>query len=110
MSTLPRADEAIIPVEKLTEYALNPNGDRNKAVAFERALGYNIGNADKLIEQIKANLRKFPAIAKKDKGYGTRYEVVMEIEGVNGKSAKVLTGWIDDASSGEMRLITVHVD
>lgn len=38
------------------------------------------------------------------------YEVIMDITGQNGKTAKVLTAWIDDKSNGEMRLITVHVD
>jgi len=39
-----------------------------------------------------------------------QYEVIMEITGANGKIAKVLTGWIDDSSNGEMRLTTAHVD
>lgn len=38
------------------------------------------------------------------------YQVIMEIEGLNGKTAKVLTAWIDDKITGEMRLTTVHID
>jgi hypothetical protein len=53
MNKLPRADEAVIPIDKFVKYALDPSGDRNKAVAFESALGYNINNAEKLITQIK---------------------------------------------------------
>jgi hypothetical protein len=34
----------------------------------------------------------------------------MILKGENGKTAKVLTGWIDDVSTGEMRLVTVHID
>jgi len=63
-----------------------------------------------LIEQIRENIYNFPAITKGDIGYGLRYEVVMNIEGVNGKSTKVLTTWIDDVSSREMRLTSVYVD
>ena len=47
---------------------------------------------------------------KGDRGYGMTYEVIMDITGPNGKTAKVLTAWIDDRSKGEMRLTTVHVD
>ena len=110
MSVLPRTDELVIPIEKFTKYALNPDGDRNKAVAFERALGYNINNANELVEQIMANVGKFHATEKCDLGYGKRYEVVMDIVGTNGKTAKILTGWIDDKTNGEMRLVTAHVD
>ena len=110
MNVLPRANKAVIPVEKFTKYSLDPNGDRNKAIAFERALGYNVDNADKLIEQIRANLEKFPAKEKGNKGFGDTYEVVMNITGPNGKTAKVLTGWIDDVLNGEMRLTTAHID
>ncbi len=110
MNVLPRYDEAIIPLEKFTEYALSESADKDKAIAFELALGYNINNADKLIANIKRNLDRFPAKAKGNKGFGQLYEVVMVLVGENGKTAKVLTGWIDDESAGEIRLITAHID
>jgi len=110
MNILPRHDEVVIPPEKFIKYALNPEMDGNKAIAFELALGYNINNSHKLIEQIRMNLANFPASEKEDIGYGKRYEVIMEITGENKKTAKVLTGWIDDTLNGEMRLTTVHVD
>ena len=107
---LPRYKEAVIPKAKLTQYALNPAKDSNKAKAFEKALGYTVDNADKLIQQIYAKLPDCEAVEKGDKGWGMTYEVIMEIQGINGKTAKVLTGWIDDKSNGEMRLTTVHID
>jgi len=100
----------IIPVEKFTKYALNPAKDLDKSVAFERALGYNSGNIEKLIENIQVNLAKFPAKHKGNKGFGDIYEVILDLVGENGKTAKVLTGWIDDDSTGDMRLTTVYVD
>lgn len=107
---LPRYKEAYIPKEKLTEYALNPAKDANKAEAFKKALGYTLENAGDLIEQIHTNLPQYNAIEKGDRGYGMTYEVVMDITGSNGKKAKVLTAWIDDKNNGQMRLTTVHVD
>ena len=82
---------------------------RNKAIAFEKALGYNVGNSDKLIKNIKENVDKFEAIEKPDLGFGKRYEVVMVLTGENGKTAKVKTGWIVDKKTGETRLTTVFV-
>jgi hypothetical protein len=110
MNILPRYNEAVIPMEKLTEYALNPNKQPHKALAFELALGYNQDNAEKLAENIISNLHKFSAKSKGDRGFGTLYEVVMELTGENGKTARVLVGWIDDVFTGEMRLVSVYVD
>ena len=110
MNILPRYDEAIIPIEKLTEYALNPNEQPDKAFAFEIALGYNLDNVEKLIKNIIQNINKFPAKSKGNKGYGTLYEVALVLTGENGKSARVLTGWIDDVFTGEMRLVSIYVD
>ena len=107
---LPRYEDSVIPKAKFTEYALNPAKDPNKAKAFELALGYTAENADHLIEQIRSNLPLYKAVEKGDRGYGMTYEVIMDVTGPNGKTAKVLTAWIDDRSNGEMRLTTIHVD
>ena len=110
MDVLPRADEAIIPIEKFINYALNPEKDSDKAQAFRLALGYKIYNADKLIQNIRDNIKKFKCTEKADLGHGKRYEVIMRLQGENGKTADVLTAWIDDKSNGEMRLINAYVD
>lgn len=107
---LPRYQEVVIPKEKLTEYALNPLKDANKSEAFRKALGYTLENAGDLIEQINERLPDYNAVEKGDRGWGMTYEVVMDITGPNGKTAKVLTAWIDDKKNGEMRMTTVHVD
>lgn len=107
---LPRYKDAVIPKAKFTQYALNPDKDLDKAKAFEKALGYTADNADELIKQIYDKIPEYEAVEKGDKGWGMTYEVVMEIQGINGKTAKVLTGWIDDKNNGEMRLTTVHID
>ena len=107
---LPRYEEAVIPREKFINYSLNPEKDPHKAAAFKGALGYSIENADDLIMQIRAKLPDCMAVKKGDRGWGMTYEVIMDITGPNGKTAKVLTAWIDDKDNGEIRLTTVHVD
>jgi len=110
MNVLPRYAEAVIPIEKFINYALNPEKDTNKATAFNLALGFKLEHAGILITAIKNNLSYYPAIPKGNSGHGMRYEVVMNITGINGKTAKVLTAWIDDKESGEMRLTNAYVD
>jgi hypothetical protein len=107
MKILPYADTVIIPIEKFTQYALS--ADEDKAVAFHRALGYTVKNAETLIGEIKKNLSEFYADELPDLGYGKRYQVIMALKGVNGKTANVLTGWINDSSTHEMRLTTAFV-
>lgn len=106
---LPNSNRAIIPEEKFTQYALNPQKDKNKAEAFEKALGYNLDNVDKLINNIKENINKFNAIEKEDKGFGKRYEVLMTLIGENKKIANVKTAWIIDKDTGETRLTSAYV-
>lgn len=107
---LPRYDEAVIPEEKFTKYALDYNKDADKARAFKAALGYDQSNYKELIDNIRRNLSLFDAKKKGDNGYGMRYEVIMELKGANGKKAKVLTAWIDDEKTGEMRMVSAYID
>jgi filamentous hemagglutinin len=109
MDILPRIDEIVIPIEKFINYVLHPENSKGKHMAFERALGYNLKNADKLVENIEQNIHKFPCVEKADKGHGARYSVDMLLTGANGKSARVITAWIDDNATGEMRLTSAYV-
>ena len=110
VNLLPNIDKIRIPTEKFTEYALDFQKNKDKATAFQSALGYNKTNSDLLIVNILANVRNFEAIPKGDDGYGMRYEVIMTMKGINGKTANVLTAWLDDTKADEMRLISAYVD
>jgi len=106
---LPNYKQAVIPKEKFTQYALNPQKDKNKSKAFENALGYNLNNYQKLIDNIQNNINKFNAVEKSDNGYGQRYEVLMTLIGENKKIANVKTAWIIDKETGETRLTSAYV-
>ena len=107
---LPNSYAVVIPVEKFTHYALNPQRQKDKAVAFEKALGYTLDNYHHLIANIRSNIAKYPATPKPDLGFGQRYEVRMDLLGENGKSAKVITAWIMDKETNETRLGSAYVD
>jgi hypothetical protein len=110
VNILPNIDKIRIPQEKFTSYVLDFERDKDKAMAFQSALGYNKANVDLLISNIMQNIRSFSATPKGDIGFGMRYEVIMTLKGPNGKTANVLTAWIDDTNSGEMRLTSAYVD
>lgn len=98
---------AKIPKEKLTAYSLNPEKGPDKAKAFKDALGYDLSNYDLLMQNINDHIDESRFAEKGDAGYGMRYEYVLEIEGINGKKANVLTAWIQDGD--EKRLTSVYV-
>ena len=102
--------EAHIPTAKFTQYALNHDKSPDKATAFKNALGYDLDNVEKLIANIERNINKFPIVEKPDTGYGKRFQIVLELTGENGKTAKVLTAWIIDKETNEIRLTTIYVD
>jgi len=109
MKILPNSDNLLIPLEKFTQYALNPTKESNKSKAFERALGYDLNNVEELIDNIRKNANKFNAIEKSDMGYGKRYEVLITLIGANGKKANVKTAWVVDIVSTKTRLISAYV-
>jgi Holliday junction resolvasome RuvABC DNA-binding subunit len=109
MELLPRYNEAVVPEDKLLKYSLALKIQPDKALVFREALGYTEDNAQLLIDNIKRNLKNFPAQSKGDKGYGETYAVLMKLTGANKKTANVMTAWLDDKKTGVMRLTSVYV-
>ena len=110
-SLLPNFEKAVIPEEKIFGYALNrehPFG-RDKATAFERALGYTLENGHLLIANIRNHLPVAPVLERKGR-FGRQFSFVMEITGVNGKTAKVKVCWQIDDGADFPRLTSVYVD
>lgn len=104
-------ENATIDKRKFTEYALNPEKQPDKAKAFESALGYNLNNYDLLEEKIREDFDRKKLIGKGQNTQGDKYELHYEITGVNGKTAKVLTSWLDDVNDKkDFHLTSLYVD
>lgn len=109
---LPDATNAVLPVEKLTKYALDPDnkhGGADKAKVFASALGYNKDNYKDLMDQVLEMLPNARAIEKKKDQYGQRYQVDLPITGPNGQTHNVVTAWLQDAKTGKVRLTSIYV-
>lgn len=109
---LPRAADAEIPEDKLRDYALDPEHPtgRHKARVFASTLG--IGQADWpfLRDQILERVASSPVTAIRPKPpYGDEYEVRIQIEGCNGETHPVITGWLV-AEGGSPRFLTAYVE
>ena len=64
-------------------------------------------HADLLKQNIMDHLDEDKFVEKGDSGFGMRYEFIMELTGLNGKKANVLTAWIQDGE--RKRLTSVYV-
>jgi SPP1 gp7 family putative phage head morphogenesis protein len=93
--------------EKFLDYSLNPLKAPDKAKAFKEALGYTLDNYEDLMQNIKEHIDESKFVEKGDNGHGMLYEYIVRIKGPNGKSANVLTAWIQEGD--EKRLVSVYV-
>jgi hypothetical protein len=102
----------VINPRKLTEYALNPGNPKgaDKAVMFKRHLGFTKDNYLLLLQQIESKVLDSEAILQTTDVHGQRYQVDLEIEGVeSGQRENVRTGWIVESKKDVARLITLYV-
>ena len=109
---LPRVDEAEVPEDKLRSYALDPDHPtgRHKARVFASLLGITQDEWAFLRDQILQRVGSSPVTAVRPKPpHGTEYEVRIDVDGLNGATHSVITGWLV-AGDDPPRLVTVYVD
>jgi hypothetical protein len=102
----------LVDLRKLTEYALNPDNPKgsDKAIMFQRYLGFTKENYIFLLEQILTQVPESEAIATVADEHGQRYQVDLEIRGIEkGTQEIVRTGWIVESNSDVARLVTLYV-
>jgi hypothetical protein len=107
---LANADQAIIAVEKLVDYLLDPQHPKgsHKARVFRAALGFTRMNHGDLIEALRQGIMANEAVWVRDDLYGRHYRVAMMLQGPTG-TARVITGWVYDRGSDVPRLTTAFV-
>lgn len=106
------ATDIIIDSRKLTEYVLDSNNPKgaDKAVMFERHLGFTKDNYQLLLDKIETSVLDAEAILQKADIHGKRYRVDLEIIGVQpGQQETVRTAWIIEPNKNIARLVTLYV-
>lgn len=107
---LPNGDRAVVPIEKLRDYALNPahaaRGD--KAAGFWRALRLRQSNALALQALIRDSAARDDAVRFGFNAYGELFTIDATITW-RGRSAVVRTGWIVRHEEDFPRLVTAFV-
>jgi Domain of unknown function (DUF6883) len=108
---LPRVDEATIDPRKLCDYALNPEHPtgKHKARVFKAALDFDLDSWEELRDQILQRLDAALVTAVRQHRDGLEYTVAVSVDGRNGKTAVVITGWMYDGDRPP-RLTTLYVE
>jgi hypothetical protein len=107
---MPNGDRAVVPIEKLMQYVLDPAhpAGRHKSRVFARALGITRESAEILEEALlKAAADGESAIGELDR-HGQRYVIDFEMTTDVG-TAMVRSAWIIRTNEEEPRLVTCHV-
>jgi hypothetical protein len=108
---LPNAETAKIPTGKFTKYLLDPLHleGRHKARVFKSVLGFEQSDSAELENAILSELPYHPAVLASEGQWGTKYEVIIPITGVNGATAQVLTVWILRKQVPSPQFVTARV-
>jgi hypothetical protein len=110
MSKLPNGDRAVVPLEKFTEYALNPTHPtgRHKARVFRAALGLTLDDAEFLRKTVQSVAETHDAVAEEPTAFGERYVIDFELTTDDG-TAKVRSAWMVRKDEDFPRLTTCYV-
>ena len=107
---LPRADRAVVAREKLEGYLLNRQHEvgRHKARVFASALGIQQRDWQYLRDQLQSAVVDAPARGVRETPWGSLYEVVVAVDGLNGQTRQVMTVLLV-AGDDPPRLVTAYV-
>ncbi|MBC6424330.1 MAG: hypothetical protein GDA43_24890 [Hormoscilla sp. SP5CHS1] len=107
---LPNFQRAVVDIEKLRDYCLNPNHGRgqHKARFFAAILGLTAENAEELREELLAAARTGDATPTERDEYGQRYRLDLEMSRQAGQ-AKVRSSSIIRPGEDFPRLTSCYV-
>lgn len=107
---LPNAERAVVDLEKLRDYCLNPEHPRgkHKAKVFVARIGLTNRRADMLREAILTAARSEDAVLGKRDEYGQRYLLDFDFKGPWG-SGRIRSTWIVRRGEDFPRLTTCYL-
>ncbi len=107
---LPNSARAVVDIDKLRNYCLNPEHRRgcHKARVFAASLGFSIDHAEDLREALLAAVRENDATPAEEDQYGKRYVIDFMASGPAGH-ATVRSSWIVLRGEDFARLTSCYV-
>ncbi len=111
---LPNAESAVVDIEKLRDYSLNPNHPKgkHKARVFLAALGLQADEAERLREMIMEAILISEARAQQSTSYGQRFVVDFYVTGFDKfvtTTVTIRSAWIIRNSEDFPRLTSCFI-
>lgn len=106
---IPFADNAVVPVEKVTRYLLDENHPvgGSKAVWFIRH-GYAPSSPETLIADLLAIARSCDDFVEQLSAYGIKYIATGEVTSPSGLTCEILTVWKIDTGTMIPQFVTAY--
>ena len=110
MSKLPNPHKAIIQLEKIKDYCLNPEHPvgKHKAIVFKRKLGITSADSIELMNLLIDTVKNNDAIESFSDKFGKRFYIDLDIERLN-YNATVRSIWIVRSDEDFPRFISCYV-
>lgn len=107
---LPNGERAVVPIEKLRDYALNPvhSEGQHKATVFRLLLNFTQADANRLSEMILEAARTGEATEGKLLPQGQMYVLDFPVQSSRGEVV-IRTAWIVECETDFPRLVTCYV-
>ncbi len=107
MQILPKYEKAVIPIEKLRDYAHDPNHPmgKNKARVFKATLGIERDHAEVLGKVLRSTLFRSPAVQGPKSDYGEHWTTYHEIVGLSGQPVVVTAAWIYKTEDADIPIL-----
>jgi hypothetical protein len=106
---LPNGDRAIIPIEKLVGYCLNPEHPKgkHKARVFRAVLGITRENADRLYELVRQAAIAGEVVQERSTPFGQEFKVDWTIPGLDRVQLRTL--WIISSELTIPQLVSAFI-
>jgi hypothetical protein len=107
---LPNPERAIVEIDKIAGYCLNPEHPegKHKARVFKSALDLDLNNAEELEVALLQAVANYDAIPGKSNPYGQKYIIDFPMTRSD-KQAIIQSVWIVRNNEGFPRLVTCYV-
>lgn len=110
MQKLPHPERAIVPIDKILDYCLNPEhpDGKHKARVFKSALNLGIEDAETLRRALLGVVHREISTPTKRNVYGQKYVIDFEMSH-SGRTAEVRTVWIVRDDEDFPRFVTCYI-
>lgn len=104
---IPNADQAVVPIEKITEYLLNPlHPVGGPKARWLFALGYRLESPEELADGLLGIVQKSDDFTVQSDVFGVKYGVRGSLIAPSARTARVLTVWMIENGTLFPRLVS----